>query len=62
MYGIVMVGPGWSLSKVPSQEEPAVIDVPFLLPHELLDAVWKAGPLQARGLEIMFHNRNEFTQ
>ena len=33
-------------SQVPGKTMPEVVDVPILLPHEILDALWRAGSLQ----------------
>ena len=33
-------------SQVPGNTTPEVVDVPILLPHEILDALWRAGSLQ----------------
>ena len=37
------------ITQVPGQEEAAEIEVPFLLPHEIIDALARAGKLQVLG-------------
>lgn len=40
--------------QVPSEEKPVGVDVPFLLPHEVIHALSNAGQLQALGLEKLY--------